>query len=158
MAGSRGGRGNAVIPGFSLHRPAAQPIARGHIPLYFGQDCPLSRYPGIPWYSRMTRPPAGEPRTTGTQWQGYRWVLNCVGIYQLPQVAGSTLCPEPPQRVPLGQGRSGPYRQHGDRCIQYINRQGGLHPRRILQNSPPPAREVLTNTDLDRFLNNIWEK
>ncbi len=37
--------------------------------------------------------------------------------YQLPRVAGSTPCLEPPQRVPLGQGRSGPYGQHGDRCV-----------------------------------------
>ncbi len=37
--------------------------------------------------------------------------------YQLPQVAGSTPCLEPPQRVPSAQGRSGPYGQHCDRCV-----------------------------------------
>ncbi len=37
--------------------------------------------------------------------------------YQLPRVAGSTPCPELPQRAPSGQGRSGPHGQHGDRCI-----------------------------------------
>ncbi len=66
-AESRGGRGNAVLTGFRLHRPAAKPSARGQIPRSFGQECPWSRYPGMRWYSRMPRPLAGEPRTTGTQ-------------------------------------------------------------------------------------------
>ncbi len=37
--------------------------------------------------------------------------------YQLPRVAGSTPCLEPPQRALSGQGRSGPYGQHGDHCV-----------------------------------------
>ncbi len=37
--------------------------------------------------------------------------------YQLPRVASSTPCPEPSQRAPSAQGRSGPYRQHCDRCV-----------------------------------------
>ncbi len=37
--------------------------------------------------------------------------------YQLPRAAGSTPGLEPPQRAPSGQGRSGPYGQHCDRCV-----------------------------------------
>ncbi len=37
--------------------------------------------------------------------------------YQLPRVASSTPCPEPSQRAPSAQGRSGPYGQHCDRCV-----------------------------------------
>ncbi len=41
---------------------------------------PWNRFPGMLWYSRMPWPPAGEPRTTGRQCQGYGRVPNCVGI------------------------------------------------------------------------------
>ncbi len=61
------GVGTRVLTGFRLHRPAAKPSARGQIPRSFGQECPWSRYPGMRWYSRMPRPLAGEPRTTGTR-------------------------------------------------------------------------------------------
>ncbi len=40
MAKSQGGRGNAVLTGFRLHRPAAEPSALGQIHLSFGQECP----------------------------------------------------------------------------------------------------------------------
>ncbi len=40
MAESRGGRGNAALTGFRLHRPAARPSGRGQIPHSFGQECP----------------------------------------------------------------------------------------------------------------------
>ncbi len=117
MAESRGGRGNAVLTGFRLHRPAAKPSARGQIPRSFGQECPWSRYPGMLWYSQMPRLPAGGATHNGHAvsgvWTGpqLRWHI------KLPRVAGSTPCLEPPQRVPSGQGRSGPYGQHGDRCV-----------------------------------------
>ncbi len=65
---------------FRLHRPAARPSGRGQIPHSFGQECPWSRYPGMLWYSQMPRPQAGEPRTTGTQYQGFGRVPNCIGI------------------------------------------------------------------------------
>ncbi len=42
--------------------------------------------------------------------------------YQLPRVAGSTPCLEPPQRAPLGQGRSGPYGQYCDRWVYQLAR------------------------------------
>ncbi len=80
MAESRGGRGNAALTGFRLHRPAARPSGRGQIPRSFGQECPWSRYPGMLWYSQMPHPQAGEPRTTGTQYQGFGRVPNCIGI------------------------------------------------------------------------------
>ncbi len=44
------------------------------------QECPWSRYPDMLWYSQMPRPQAGEPRTTGTQYQGFGWAPNCIGI------------------------------------------------------------------------------
>ncbi len=47
--------------------------------------------------------------------------------YQLPRFAGSTPCPEPPRRAPSGQGRSGPYRQHGDHCAYQPVRQFTSH-------------------------------
>ncbi len=37
--------------------------------------------------------------------------------------AGSTSCPEPPQKVPSGQGCSVPYGQHGDHCVYQPTRQ-----------------------------------
>ncbi len=77
---SRGGRGNAALTGFRLHRPAARPSGRGQIPRSFGQECPWSRYPGMLWYSQMPRPQAGEPRTTATQYQEFGRVPNCIGI------------------------------------------------------------------------------
>ncbi len=80
MAESRGGRGNAALTGFRLHRPAARPSGRGQIPRSFGQECPWSRYPDMLWYSQMPRPQAGESRTTGTQYQGFGRVPNCIGI------------------------------------------------------------------------------
>ncbi len=116
MAESRGGRGNAALTGFRLHRPAARSSGRGQIPHSFGQECPWSRYPGMLWYSRMPRPQAGEPRTTGTQYQGFGRVPTALA-YQLPRVAGSTPCLEPSQRAPSAQGLSGPYGQHCDRCV-----------------------------------------
>ncbi len=84
MAESRGGRGNAALTGFRLHRPAARPSGRGQIPRSFGQECPWSRYPDMLWYSRMPRPGLdGSPTALA---------------YQLPRVAGSTPCLEPSQR------------------------------------------------------------
>ncbi len=41
-----------------------------------GRNAPGSRYPDMLWYSRMPWPPAGEPRTTGTQYQGFGRVPN----------------------------------------------------------------------------------
>ncbi len=80
MAKSLGERGNVVLTGFRLHRSASKPSARGQIPRSFRQECLWSRYPDMLWYSRMPRPPAGEPHTTGTQYQGFGQVPNCVGI------------------------------------------------------------------------------
>ncbi len=50
MAESRGGRENAALTGFKLHRPAARPSGRGQIPRSFRQECPWSRYPDMLWY------------------------------------------------------------------------------------------------------------
>ncbi len=105
MAESRGGRGNAVLTGFRLHQPATQPSARGQIPHSFGQECPWSRYPGILWYSRMPRPPAGEPCTTGTQCQGYGQVPNCVGM----SIASSSWQYALPWAVSEGAFRAGTF-------------------------------------------------
>ncbi len=116
MAESRGGPGNAVLTGFRLHRPAAEPSAHGQIPRSFRQGCPWSRYPVMLCYSWMPRPPAWEPSTTGTQFRGMDGSPTALA-FQLPWVASSTPGPEPPQRVPSRQVRSGLYGQHSDLCV-----------------------------------------
>ncbi len=131
MAESRGGRGNAVLAGFRLHRPAAKPSARGQIPRSFGQECPWSRYAGMLWYSRMPRPPAGEPRTTGTQCLGFGRVPNCVGI----SIALSCW------QYALPWASEGAFRARtfwsvwtdNTATVAYINRQGSLRSRRMSQ-------------------------
>ncbi len=60
--------------------------------------------------------------------------------YQLPRVAGSTPCLELPQRAPLGQGRSGPYRQYCDRCVYQPARRFTL-PSHVATRPPPPPLE-----------------
>ncbi len=59
---------------------------------------------------------------------------------KLPRVAGSTPCLEPPQRAPSGQGRSGPYGQHGDRCVYQLARRFKL-PSHVATRPPPPPLE-----------------
>ncbi len=60
--------------------------------------------------------------------------------YQLPRVAGSTPCLEPPQRAPSAQGRSGPYGQHCDRCVYQPARRFTL-PSHVATRPPPPPLE-----------------
>ncbi len=60
--------------------------------------------------------------------------------YQLPRVVGSTHCLELPQRVPSGQGRSGLYRQHGDRCVYQPARRFTL-PSHATTRTPPSHLE-----------------
>ncbi len=127
------------LTGFRLHRPAARPSGRGQIPRSFGQECPWSRYPGMLWYSQMPHPQAGEPRTTGTQYQGLDGSPTALA-YQLPRVASSTPCPEPSQRAPSAQGRSGPYGQHCDRCVYQPARRFAL-PSHVATRPPPPPLE-----------------
>ncbi len=142
MAESRGGRGNAVLTGFRLHRPAAKPTTCDQIPRSFGQECPKSRYPDMLWYSRMPRPLgshvqwAGEPRTMGAMYNGYtvsgvwtgpqlRWHFNCLELLAV--------------RLALSHLRG--HLQHKDvlvrtdnrATIAYINRQGSLRSRRMSQ-------------------------
>ncbi len=88
------------------------------------------------WYSQMPRPQAEEPRTTGTQYQGFGRVPNCIGI----SIASSTPCPEPSQRAPSAQGRSGPYGQHCDRCVYQPARRFTL-PSHVATRPPPPPLE-----------------
>ncbi len=140
MAESRGGRGNTALTGFRLHRPAARPSGRGQIPRSFGQECPWSTYPGMLWYSQMPRPQAGEPRVHRA-----RSIRGLDGsptalAYQLPRVASSTPCPEPSQRAPSAQGRSGPYGQHCDRCVYQPARRFAL-PSHVATRPPPPPLE-----------------
>ncbi len=91
------------------------------------------------WYSRMPRPQAGEPHTTGTQYQGFGRVPNCIGI----SVASSCwqyAFVEPSQRAPSAQGRSGPYGQHCDRCVNQPVRRFTL-PSHVATRPPPPPLE-----------------
>ncbi len=60
--------------------------------------------------------------------------------YQLPRAAGSTPGLEPPQRAPSGQGRSGPYGQHCDRCVYQPARRFTL-PSHVATRPPPPPLE-----------------
>ncbi len=60
--------------------------------------------------------------------------------YQLPRVASSTPCPEPSQSAPSAQGRSGPYRQHCDRCVYQPARRFAL-PSHVATRPPPPPLE-----------------
>ncbi len=60
--------------------------------------------------------------------------------YQLPRVASSTPCPEPSQRAPSVQGRSGPYGQHCDRCVYQPARRFAL-PSHVATRPPPPPLE-----------------
>ncbi len=140
MAESRGGRGNAVLTGFRLHRPAAKPSARGQIPRSFRQECPWSRYPGMLWYSQMPRPPAGGATYNGHAVLGVLDGSPTALAYQLPRAAGSTPGLEPPQRAPSRQGRSGPYGQHCDRCVYQPARQFTL-PSHVATCPPPPPLE-----------------
>ncbi len=58
--------------------------------------------------------------------------------YQLPRVASSTPCPEPSQRAPSAQGRSGPYGQHCDRCVYQPARRFALLSHVATRPPPPP--------------------
>ncbi len=60
--------------------------------------------------------------------------------YQLPRVAGSTPCLEPPQRAPSAQGRSGPYGQHCERCVYQPARRFTL-PSHVATRPPSPPLE-----------------
>ncbi len=62
MAEYQGGHGNSVLTGFRLHRPKAEPSARGQIPRFFGQECPWSRYSGMLCYSRLRSVPLPNGR------------------------------------------------------------------------------------------------
>ncbi len=55
-----------------------QHVVRSLVPS--GRSAPGAGFPDMLWYSRMPRPPAGEPRTMGTQYKGFGRVPNCVGI------------------------------------------------------------------------------
>ncbi len=58
----------------------------------------------------------------------------------MPRVASSTPCPEPSQRAPSAQGRSGPYRQHCDCCVSQPARRFTL-PSHVATRPPPPPLE-----------------
>ncbi len=60
--------------------------------------------------------------------------------YQLPRVAGSMPCLEPPQRAPSAQGYSGPCEQHCDRCVYQPARRFTL-PSHVATRPPPPSLE-----------------
>ncbi len=139
MAESRGGRGNAVLTGFRLHRPAAnlQPVVRSLFP------------------SGRSAPGAGIQACCGTHGclghrlgshvQRARSVRGLDGsptalAYQLPRAAGNTPGLEPPQRAPSRQGRSGPYGQHCDRCVYQPARRFTL-PSHVATRPPPPPLE-----------------
>ncbi len=58
--------------------------------------------------------------------------------YQLPRVAGSTPGLEPSQETLTRRARTGPYRQHRDRCIHQPTRWSMLPPHVATRPPPPP--------------------
>ncbi len=91
------------------------------------------------WYSRMPRPQAGEPHTTGTQYQGFGRVPNYIGI-SVASRCWQYAFVEPSQRAPSAQGRSGPYGQHCDHCVNQPARRFTL-PLHVATRPPPPPLE-----------------
>ncbi len=123
-----------------IHRPAAKPSARGQIPRFLRAGVPLEQ---------VSRHAGGIHGCLG-HWLGShvqraRRVRGLDGsptalAYQLPRAAGSTPGLEPPQRAPSGQGRSGPYGQHCDRCVYQPARRFTL-PSHVATRPPPPPLE-----------------
>ncbi len=125
MAESRGGRGNAALTGFRLHRPAARLSGRGQIPRSFGQECPWSRYPDIQtttgWGATYYRH-AVSGVWTGPQ---LHWHINCLELLAV-RLALSRL------RGRL-QRKDFLVRTDNTATVAYVNRQGGLRSRRMSQ-------------------------
>ncbi len=139
MAESRGGRGNAVLTGLRLHRPAAKPSAHGQIPPTFCRSAPGA---GIQTCCGIH---GCLGHRLGSHVQQARSIRCLDGsstalAYQFPRVAGSTPCLKPPQRAPSGQGQSGPYGQYCDRCVYQPARRFTL-PSHVATCPPPPPLE-----------------
>ncbi len=60
--------------------------------------------------------------------------------HQLPRVASSTPCPEPPERAVTGRACAGPYGQHCDRCVHQPSR-GSALPSHVATRPPSPPLE-----------------
>ncbi len=57
----------------------AKPSPRGQTFHSFGQECPWNRSPGTLWFTQMSPPRAGGPRSMGMQCRGFGRVPNCTG-------------------------------------------------------------------------------
>ncbi len=114
-----------------------QPVVRSLVPS--GRSGPWSRYPACGGIHGCLG------HWLGSHVQRARSVRGLDGsptalAYQLPRAAGSTPGLEPPQRAPSGQGRSGPYGQHCDRCVYQPARRFTL-PSHVATRPPPPPLE-----------------
>ncbi len=129
MAESRGGRGRAARCG---SKSESQPLPRGQIFHFLGQECPRNRSPGMLWFKRIPLPRAGGPRSTGLQCRGFGRSPTALA-HQLPRVAGST--PGFTRRA-----RTGPYRQLCDRHLHQPTTWSTL-PSHVATHPPPPPLE-----------------
>ncbi len=59
---------------------------------------------------------------------------------QLPRIASSTPCPEPPERAVMGRACAGPYGQHCDCCVHQPSR-GSALPSHVATHPPSPPLE-----------------
>ncbi|XDV52760.1 hypothetical protein PO909_021427 [Leuciscus waleckii] len=113
------------------HRRAARPSAHGQTPRSCEQESPWNRCPGMLWYPQMPLPPAGVPRTMGIQCQGCGWAPNCIGTSSYIELLAVRLTLSRLKR-PL-QGRDVLVCMDNTATIAYINHQGGLLSRRMMQ-------------------------
>ncbi len=89
---------------------------RGQIHRSFGQECPGAGIQACCGIHRCLIHRLGSHVQRARSIRGLDGSPTALA-YQLPRVASSTPCPEPSQRAPSAQGRSGPYGQHCDRCV-----------------------------------------
>ncbi len=131
MAESRGGRGNAALTRFRLHRPVARPSGRGQIPCSFGQECPLEQVSRhavvftdastIGWGATY------NGHAVSGVWTGpqLHWHINCLELLAV-RLALSRLRGRLQRKDVL-------VRTDNTATVAYINRQGGLRSRHMSQ-------------------------
>ncbi len=91
------------------------------------------------WYTRMSPPLAGVPRTMSKQSLGVDRPPTAVA-YPLPRVLSSVPCFEQSQRAHMRQACTGPYGQHCNHCVHQPARWYAL-PSHVATRPPPPPLE-----------------
>ncbi len=117
MAESRDGRGRAARCGSKSLQHAAKPSPRGQTFRSFGQECPWNRSTGTLWFTQITLPRAGGPRSMGLQCRGFGRVTNFTGLRWHAMLTGreasgpqtsSCLLRRPAERECRLQAKDGP--------------------------------------------------